>query len=165
MATPDGFEVIAEITLSQPTGAVVYEPGWQSWSPAGAYPADLAVSPRPRRKIWQAMAFRPERPAPLIGFQAEGLIAVSPDGALGPTRTWIALDPATPDNGCMRYIPGTHAAGSVHPHRDAMREVIATVADVRVADVSIKGKTNEGMGFVGRGEGIACIATATVVAR
>jgi 2C-methyl-D-erythritol 2,4-cyclodiphosphate synthase len=31
--------------------------------------------------------------------------------------------------------------------------------------VSIKGKTNEGMGFVGRGEGIACIATATVVSR
>ena len=53
----------------------------------------------------------------------------------------------------------------IAPHRDAMREVIAKVADVRVADVSIKGKTNEGMGFVGRGEGIACIATATVVAR
>ena len=29
-------------------------------------------------------------------------------------------------------------------------------------DVSIKGKTNEGMGFVGRGEGLACLATATL---
>jgi 2C-methyl-D-erythritol 2,4-cyclodiphosphate synthase len=29
-------------------------------------------------------------------------------------------------------------------------------------EVSIKGKTNEGMGFVGRGEGLACIATATI---
>jgi 2C-methyl-D-erythritol 2,4-cyclodiphosphate synthase len=28
--------------------------------------------------------------------------------------------------------------------------------------VSIKGKTNEGMGFVGRGEGLACLATATI---
>lgn len=53
----------------------------------------------------------------------------------------------------------------IAPHRDAMREIIATVTDVLPADVSIKGKTNEGMGFVGRGEGIACIATATVVAR
>ena len=53
----------------------------------------------------------------------------------------------------------------IAPHRDAMRKVIAEVADVRVDDVSIKGKTNEGLGFVGRGEGIACIATATVVAR
>ena len=53
----------------------------------------------------------------------------------------------------------------IAPHRDAMREAIATVTEVRLADVSIKGKTNEGMGFVGRGEGIACIATATVVSR
>ena len=29
-------------------------------------------------------------------------------------------------------------------------------------DVSIKGKTNETMGFIGRGEGLACIATATL---
>ena len=56
-------------------------------------------------------------------------------------------------------------APKIAPHRDAMREIIATVTDVLPADVSIKGKTNEGMGFVGRGEGIACIATATVVAR
>ena len=53
----------------------------------------------------------------------------------------------------------------IAPHRDAMREVIATVTDVLPSDVSIKGKTNEGMGFIGRGEGIACIATATVVVR
>ena len=49
------------------------------------------------------------------------------------------------------------------PHRDAMRARIAGAAGIDTADVSIKGKTNEGMGFVGRGEGIACIATATVV--
>ena len=53
----------------------------------------------------------------------------------------------------------------IAPHRDAMRAAIAGATDVRLEDVSIKGKTNEGMGFVGRGEGIACIATATVVAR
>ena len=54
----------------------VYEHGWQSWSPAGVYPATLACSPRPQRAIWQAMAFRPERPGPPEGFQAEGLLAV-----------------------------------------------------------------------------------------
>jgi 2C-methyl-D-erythritol 2,4-cyclodiphosphate synthase len=31
--------------------------------------------------------------------------------------------------------------------------------------VSIKAKTNEGMGFIGRGEGIAVIAVATLEAR
>jgi 2-C-methyl-D-erythritol 2,4-cyclodiphosphate synthase len=51
----------------------------------------------------------------------------------------------------------------IAPHRDAMRARIAAAAGIQAADVSIKGKTNEGMGFVGRGEGIACIATATIV--
>ena len=49
-------------------------------------------------------------------------------------------------------------------HRDAMRARIAGALGVEMGDVSIKGKTNEGMGFVGRGEGIACMATATLVA-
>ena len=53
----------------------------------------------------------------------------------------------------------------IAPHRASMRVRIAGALDIAVADVSIKGKTNEGMGFVGRGEGIACIATATIAPR
>jgi 2-C-methyl-D-erythritol 2,4-cyclodiphosphate synthase len=49
------------------------------------------------------------------------------------------------------------------PHREHMRARVASATGVDPADVSIKGKTNELMGFVGRGEGIACIATATIV--
>ncbi|MDB4889932.1 MAG: 2-C-methyl-D-erythritol 2,4-cyclodiphosphate synthase [Gemmatimonadetes bacterium] len=49
-------------------------------------------------------------------------------------------------------------------HRDAMRDRVASALGIARDDVSIKGKTNESMGFVGRGEGIACIATATIVA-
>ncbi|HUQ46207.1 MAG TPA: 2-C-methyl-D-erythritol 2,4-cyclodiphosphate synthase [Gemmatimonadaceae bacterium] len=48
-------------------------------------------------------------------------------------------------------------------HREAMRARVAGATGIAPADVSIKGKTNEGMGFVGRGEGIACLATATIV--
>ncbi len=48
------------------------------------------------------------------------------------------------------------------PHREAMRSALAGVLDVAPTAVSIKGKTNEGMGWVGRGEGIACIAVATL---
>lgn len=51
----------------------------------------------------------------------------------------------------------------IAPHRDEMRRRIAGAVGVELADVSIKGKTNETMGFVGRGEGIACMATATIV--
>ena len=50
----------------------------------------------------------------------------------------------------------------IAPHRAAMRERIAGALRCVPQDVSIKGKTNEGMGFVGRGEGLACLATATL---
>ena len=53
----------------------------------------------------------------------------------------------------------------IAPHRDAMRARIAGALRVEADDVSIKGKSNEGMGFIGRGEGIACIATATLVGK
>jgi 2-C-methyl-D-erythritol 2,4-cyclodiphosphate synthase len=51
----------------------------------------------------------------------------------------------------------------IAPHRDAMREALAPALGVTVEAVSIKGKTNEGMGWVGRREGIACMAVATLV--
>jgi 2-C-methyl-D-erythritol 4-phosphate cytidylyltransferase/2-C-methyl-D-erythritol 2,4-cyclodiphosphate synthase len=53
----------------------------------------------------------------------------------------------------------------IGPHVGAMRGAIAGCLDLPVAAVSVKATTNEGMGFVGRGEGIAALATATLVAR
>ncbi len=52
----------------------------------------------------------------------------------------------------------------IAPHRAAMAAALARALGVGVAAVSIKGKTNEGMGWIGRGEGIACMAVATLVA-
>ncbi len=51
----------------------------------------------------------------------------------------------------------------VSSHRELMRARLAPVLGIAVEDVSVKGKTNEGMGWIGRAEGIACIAVATVV--
>jgi 2-C-methyl-D-erythritol 2,4-cyclodiphosphate synthase len=51
----------------------------------------------------------------------------------------------------------------VGPHREPMRARLAQALGVEAACVSVKGKTNEGMGWIGRGEGIACIAVATIV--
>jgi 2-C-methyl-D-erythritol 2,4-cyclodiphosphate synthase len=47
-------------------------------------------------------------------------------------------------------------------HVPAMRARIADAAGVLASSVSVKGKTNEGMGWIGRGEGVACIAVATL---
>lgn len=50
----------------------------------------------------------------------------------------------------------------IAPHRAAMRARLATALGVSDSCVSVKGKTNEGMGWIGRGEGLACIAVATL---
>ena len=48
------------------------------------------------------------------------------------------------------------------PYRGAMAAALATVLGIAPSDVGVKAKTNEGMGFIGRGEGIAVMAVATV---
>lgn len=50
----------------------------------------------------------------------------------------------------------------IGPHAAAMRARLAQALGVDPNAVSVKGKTNEGMGWIGRGEGIACIAVATL---
>ncbi len=45
------------------------------------------------------------------------------------------------------------------PHRAEMERILAEATSARV---SVKATTNEGMGWIGRGEGIACIAVASV---
>ena len=50
-------------------------------------------------------------------------------------------------------------------HLPAMAEALAAALGVAQGDVGLKAKTNEGMGFIGRGEGLAVIAVATLEAR
>lgn len=51
----------------------------------------------------------------------------------------------------------------IGPHRGAMRERLAAALQIAVDDVFVKGKTNEGLGWIGRGEGLAVMATASVL--
>lgn len=53
-------------------------------------------------------------------------------------------------------------APKIAPHIAAMRKKIAAALRVPEADISIKATTNEGLGSIGRGEGIAAMAVATV---
>jgi len=50
----------------------------------------------------------------------------------------------------------------IGPHREAMRRRIAEIVGLELERVSIKATTTERLGFLGRGEGIAAQATATV---
>ncbi len=49
-------------------------------------------------------------------------------------------------------------APKLSPHKDAMKAKLAELLEVSPARVAIKAKTNEGMGFVGREEGIVAMA-------
>lgn len=50
-------------------------------------------------------------------------------------------------------------APELGPHRQQMEH---NISDILAAPVNVKATSNEGMGFVGRGEGIACIAVAAI---
>jgi 2-C-methyl-D-erythritol 4-phosphate cytidylyltransferase / 2-C-methyl-D-erythritol 2,4-cyclodiphosphate synthase len=56
-------------------------------------------------------------------------------------------------------------APKIAPHRPAMCRRIAEILELEEARVSVKATTTEGLGFTGRREGIAALATATVVLR
>jgi len=54
-------------------------------------------------------------------------------------------------------------APRIGPHRQAMVEAISAMLQISRDRISIKATTNERLGFIGREEGIAAIATASVV--
>lgn len=53
-------------------------------------------------------------------------------------------------------------APRVLPHAEAMKENIATALGISAGQIGIKATTNETMGFVGRKEGIAALASALI---
>ena len=66
--------------------------------------------------------------------------------------------------GILRHLDVTIVceAPRVGPHRAAMVERVAAIAGLDPGRVSVKATTSEGLGFTGRGEGIAAQAVATI---
>ena len=50
----------------------------------------------------------------------------------------------------------------IGPYAQAMRQKLSATLGVPFSAISVKGKTNEGMGWIGAGEGIATIATVLI---
>ena len=50
----------------------------------------------------------------------------------------------------------------IGPHRDAMRARISEICGLSINRVSVKATTSEGLGFTGRGEGIAAQASVSI---
>ncbi|MFL5885540.1 MAG: 2-C-methyl-D-erythritol 2,4-cyclodiphosphate synthase [Thermoleophilaceae bacterium] len=64
----------------------------------------------------------------------------------------------------VRHVDATviAEAPTLGGYRDTMRASLAQTAGVDARSVNVKFTTDEGMGFVGRGEGMAAMAIATV---
>jgi len=64
-------------------------------------------------------------------------------------------------NGRVQNVDSTLIceAPRIGPHRAEMER---TLSEALSARISVKATTNEGMGWIGRGEGIACVAVAMV---
>jgi 2-C-methyl-D-erythritol 2,4-cyclodiphosphate synthase len=62
------------------------------------------------------------------------------------------------------HVDATLVAQSVRlaPHRDAVRQHLSDALDMAVDDISVKATTTDGLGFIGKDEGIAAVAVITV---
>ena len=75
------------------------------------------------------------------------------------TRQILAAGNARPVNVDVMLIA---EAPKIAPHVAAMRQNLSEVLQLPLDRVSVKATTNEGMGFLGRGEGISAMAVASV---
>jgi 2-C-methyl-D-erythritol 4-phosphate cytidylyltransferase / 2-C-methyl-D-erythritol 2,4-cyclodiphosphate synthase len=107
----------------------------------------------------------------LLGALAEGDIGVHfpPSDAQwrgAPSETFLrfAVERVQARGGMIAHLDVTVIceAPKIGPHRDAIRERIAAIAGLSLDRVALKATTSERLGFIGRGEGIAALATATV---
>ena len=75
-----------------------------------------------------------------------------------------AAELATAQGGRVLNIDATLIAEApkIMPHVDAMRANLAAALGLPLARVGVKATTNERMGFIGRDEGIAALAVASV---
>jgi len=53
-------------------------------------------------------------------------------------------------------------APKISPYTEEMKDMLSQILKIQKAQISIKAKTNEGMGFVGKKEGIASIVVVLI---
>lgn len=107
----------------------------------------------------------------LLGALAEGDIGShfppsDPQWRGAPSRIFLAAAAAKvrARGGMIAHIDATVVCErpKLGPHRNAIRESVARIAEIPADRVALKATTSEGLGFTGRGEGIAALAVATV---
>ncbi|MBI4371858.1 MAG: 2-C-methyl-D-erythritol 4-phosphate cytidylyltransferase [Elusimicrobia bacterium] len=144
----------------------------------------------PGRKLWLAGVLVPHGKGLLGHSDSDAVLHAACDavlGALGLGEIGLAFPPSDPRfrgldsrqivahtlarvseaGGEVLHLDCTLIAEEpkLSPHYAAMRESLAALFHLPIARASLKAKSHEGLGAVGRGEAIACHAVATVLSR
>lgn len=79
--------------------------------------------------LWGSQVFcKPARTGREVPWHQDG--QYWPIRPLATCSAWIALDDVDAENGCMRFIPGSHRSGSIYAHRISDREGIVLNQEV-----------------------------------
>lgn len=85
-------------------------------------------------------------------------------GAASDKFLLFALEKLAERGGSLQHVDVTLICEKpkIKPHREKMRDRIASLCQLPLTRISVKATTTEKLGFAGRGEGLAAQATATV---
>jgi hypothetical protein len=133
-ALRDLVDVTLTATAGQPPESIVcpYLPGWNGlpesitsrWLEAAGRPeiVDYTASILGDDVIlWGGQLFcKPAHTGLEVPWHQDG--EYWPIEPLSTCSVWLAIDDVTTENGCMRYIPGSHREGRLFPHRHDERE-------------------------------------------
>ncbi len=115
-----------------------YHPAWQGnlVERRAASIAEQLQGPGLELDYDQLLAKRPERPDAVFGWHQD--LAYWPRTPDVRTATmWLALDDSTGENGCMRFVPGSHRELKLRPHgplhgdREKSHTMVARVDEER----------------------------------
>ena len=86
------------------------------------------------------------------------------DGKSSPLRSWRCVAMIQDRGYELVNVDVTIVAESVRvgPHRETMRNALANALMCPLLKVSVKATSTDGLGWVGRGEGISAIAVASI---
>lgn len=94
--------------------------------------------------LWGSQVFcKPARTGRTIPWHQDG--QYWPIRPIATCSVWIALDDATPENGCMRYVPGSHAAGSLFAHRRREGEDLVLFEEIDPAAYDLAGARDDAL--------------------
>lgn len=84
--------------------------------------------------LWNMSLFgKPARDGKKVPWHQDG--EYWPIRPMATTRIWVALDPSTRENGCLRYVRGSHTARTIRQHHEAPDRSMLLHYGIRPEDI------------------------------